>query len=214
MKDPNAPARALSGYMLFCQSKRKEVTKNNADASMTEISTLLGKLWSDSNDKAKAQFQSRANKLKQARDKKMEAYKLTPEYSEFQSRNKANNIIKKYAVQLGIVKKSYKSFPSDPNAPKRALSAYMCFGNDVRPSVMKANAGAPVSVIGKKIGENWQKLSGAKRAKYDKMAEKEKTSYQTRLAKYQKTKQYAEYMRIRAEYDAERKASGKSTVKK
>merc|ERR1712173_490594 len=111
--------------------------------------------------------------------------KQTEEYAEFQKRNAANNLIRKYATQLGINKKEYRSFPSDPNAPKRALSSYMCYANDVRPSLFKKNPDSSIGEIGKVIGGNWKKLSSAQKAKYEKMAAANKTKYEKAVAKYQ-----------------------------
>lgn len=43
MRDTNAPARTPSGYMLFCDAKRKIVTRDNPDCSMIELSTIFGR---------------------------------------------------------------------------------------------------------------------------------------------------------------------------
>jgi len=44
-KDPEAPKRPVSSYMYFTTDKRESVTKANADASPTQIMTILGGLW-------------------------------------------------------------------------------------------------------------------------------------------------------------------------
>ena len=41
-KDPNAPKRPLSSYMLFCQEKREEVKSKNKDAKATEVRGSVG----------------------------------------------------------------------------------------------------------------------------------------------------------------------------
>jgi len=46
-KDPEAPKRSLSSYMYFTTDKRESVTKANADASPTQIMTILGGLWNN-----------------------------------------------------------------------------------------------------------------------------------------------------------------------
>jgi len=213
MKDVNAPARVSSGYMLFCDSKRKTVTKNNPDSSMTELSTIFGKMWAEASAKSKQPFLTKASKLKEARDKKMEAYKLTPEYAEYQKRYRTDKLIRKYAAQLGVNKVEFRVFPSDPNAPKRPLSAYVCFYNDVREKISKQNPDNSMTENCKIIGENWNTLSETQKAKYEKMATKERTKYESTFAKYQKTADYKEYMRIREEYQAEKKMSGQTSKK-
>jgi predicted GIY-YIG superfamily endonuclease len=44
-KDPNAPKKPLSSYMLFCNAKRAEVKAANPDLKMVELSKLLGTQW-------------------------------------------------------------------------------------------------------------------------------------------------------------------------
>jgi len=214
MKDTNAPARVSTSYQLFCDSKRKQVTRNNPDCSMTELSTIFGQLWSEASEKVKQPFITKAGKLKEVRDKKMEAYKQTPEYSEYLQRFRTDALIRKYASQLGINKKEFRMFPSDPNAPKRPLSSYMCFANDTRSNVVKKNPDSSLGEVGRIIGANWQKLSKTQKAKYEKMSETLKSKYEKAVVKYQKTNDYKEYMKIREEYQTEKKNSGKSTTKK
>lgn len=44
-KDPEAPKRPSSSYIYFATEKRDEVRKNSPDASMTEVSKILGEMW-------------------------------------------------------------------------------------------------------------------------------------------------------------------------
>merc|ERR1719378_1789689 len=105
---------------------------------MTELSTMLGQLWSEASEKSKQPFLTKSEKAKQKYEKEMGAYKLTPEYSEFLQRKNTDKLIRKYAVQLGVNKNVFTRFPNDPNAPKRVPSAYFCYANDVRESVSES----------------------------------------------------------------------------
>ena len=49
-KDPNAPKKPLSGYMLFCDRTRKE------NPTMTYTATQLGELWKALSDERKAEY--------------------------------------------------------------------------------------------------------------------------------------------------------------
>ena len=49
-KDPNAPKKPLSGYMLFCDRTRK------AAPTMTYTATQLGELWKALSDERKAEY--------------------------------------------------------------------------------------------------------------------------------------------------------------
>lgn len=62
----------------------------------------------------------------------------------------------------------------DPGAPKKALSSYILFGNEVRPRIMKDNPGKGVGEIGKLIGNEWNSLTSKQKEKYEKMHEEDK----------------------------------------
>jgi len=207
MRDVNAPARAPSAYMLFCDSNRKKVTKNNPDCSMTELSTIFGQMWSEIDEKTKQPFMKKSCMLKDKRYKEMESYKLSPEYAEYQKRNRTDRLIRKYATQLGVKKVEFCRFPLDPNAPKRPASAFFCYSNDVRSSVAKNNPNNKITENGKIIGINWKKLTKTQKGKYEKMAIKEKSKYDDAMKKYEKTNNFKKYNKLRAEYESEKKIS-------
>mmetsp|Transcript_13731 Transcript_13731/g.38868 ORF Transcript_13731/g.38868 Transcript_13731/m.38868 type:complete len:635 (-) Transcript_13731:206-2110(-) len=75
-----------------------------------------------------------------------------------------------------------KKQKKDPNAPKRAMTAYMCFFNDVHDQVKAENADASFGEIGKLIGARWKALED--KEKYIKMAAKDKERYAQAMAEY------------------------------
>jgi len=55
-KDPNAPKRNPSAFLLFSQDKRKELKNLNPGMKNTDISILLGKAWRDTPAEKKRSF--------------------------------------------------------------------------------------------------------------------------------------------------------------
>lgn len=49
---------------------------------------------------------------------------------------------------------------------KKALSGFMKFCKDERPSVMKENPGIAFTAVGKELGKRWRSLSEAEKSKY------------------------------------------------
>eukprot|EP00494_Astrolonche_serrata_P025647 UN25908 len=84
MRDENAPDRTRSAYMFFCDKNRDKVIKNNPDYTMVEVMSGLGKLWSETDEKARTPFVKQAAKSKVKYHKEMEAYRQTTDYAEFQ----------------------------------------------------------------------------------------------------------------------------------
>merc|ERR1719300_884185 len=126
-------------------------------------------------------------------DKAMEKYKKTPEYA-------AHQVL----VQEAKIKDSKKPFRKDENAPKRPMSAYFIWMNEVgRPAYTKAHPGADLGAVGKALGEQWEGMSDADKQPFQDKAEKAKAKYQTALAKYQKTAAYKKYEEEKKAYKDE-----------
>jgi len=60
--------RTPSGYLLFCKEKRQQVKEENPSAKMTDITTILGKMWKSLTEKKKKPFMDQAAKLKEAKE--------------------------------------------------------------------------------------------------------------------------------------------------
>ncbi|KAG5370222.1 Non-histone chromosomal protein 6 [Yarrowia sp. C11] len=72
----------------------------------------------------------------------------------------------------------------DPNAPKRALSAYMFFANDNRDAIRAENPGIAFGQVGKALGEKWKTLTDAEKIPYEEKATADKKRYQDEKEAY------------------------------
>ncbi|KAL1957918.1 hypothetical protein VTO42DRAFT_5310 [Malbranchea cinnamomea] len=72
----------------------------------------------------------------------------------------------------------------DPNAPKRGLSAYMFFANEMRETVREENPGISFGQVGKILGERWKALSDKQRQPYENKAAADKKRYEEEKAAY------------------------------
>jgi len=71
----------------------------------------------------------------------------------------------------------------DPNAPKRALSAFMYFAKEERPAVLKAHPDFKVPEIGKELGARWAKCGN--KSKFEGLAAKDKARYDAEMKKFE-----------------------------
>lgn len=94
------------------------------------------------------------------------------------------------AAKAGVKAKGKKRSKKDPNAPKRALSAYMYFAKEKREEFVKKNPSlkSDISRMGKLIGESWSKLNPEGKAKFDRMAAVDKARYEKEITDYKKKK--------------------------
>lgn len=89
---------------------------------------------------------------------------------------------KKASVDGGVTKRKRK----DPNAPKRALSAFFFFSGDKRDALKAENPGISFGQVGKRLGEMWKELSDKDKKPYEEMAENDKKRYEAEMAAYKK----------------------------
>ncbi|EIE79999.1 hypothetical protein G6F46_001817 [Rhizopus delemar] len=71
----------------------------------------------------------------------------------------------------------------DPNAPKRALSAYMFFSQANREKVIKENPEAKFGEIGKILGAKWKEMTEEEKKPFVEKAEADKKRYEDEKAK-------------------------------
>lgn len=76
-KDPNAPKRNLSSYMLYSQAVRPETVATHPDLKAVDIAKLIGEKWNALTDKEKQPFIKQAEREKARFDKEITTYKAT-----------------------------------------------------------------------------------------------------------------------------------------
>jgi structure-specific recognition protein 1 len=158
-KDPNAPKRALSAYMIFSGAKRAELKETQPDLDFKSIATEMGKAWREVEDKS--EWDKKAAVEKARYDKEMEAYK--PPAALDSSDDDA-----------GASKSPKKKARKDPNAPKKNQSAYMHFGTAVRPKLREENPEMKMTEISKLVGAKWKECDAESRKEFDAKAAADK----------------------------------------
>ncbi|KAJ7737913.1 high mobility group box domain-containing protein [Mycena maculata] len=79
----------------------------------------------------------------------------------------------------------------DPNAPKRALSAYMFFSQDWRERIKAENPEAGFGEVGKLLGAKWKELDDEEKKPYIEQAAKDKTRAEDEKTAYDSGKKSA-----------------------
>lgn len=113
------------------------------------------------NDKEKKRFQSMAEDDKKRYDKEMKNY-VPPKTAKKRKRTK------------------------DPNAPKRALSAFFWFCKDERPKVRAEQPDSSVSDIAKELGKRWGLVTAEGKKKFEASANRDKARYEKESTAYKK----------------------------
>ncbi|KAL4159894.1 hypothetical protein PRNP1_000467 [Phytophthora ramorum] len=161
-KDKNAPKRALSAFMFFSNDIRDTVKREMPELQFLEISSEIGRRWKQITDEDRKPYDELAAADKRRYQEEKEDYVPDPSF----------------AAAKGSRKKK------DPNAPKRALSAYFFFCNEIRQEVRDENPNKKITEIATLLAERWRALPDKKRVKYQKMNEEAKIKYQQQMDVY------------------------------
>jgi len=158
------PRGRMSAYAFFVQSYSADCKRRNPNVKMgfSEFSKDCSEKWKTMGEKEKSRYVQMTEKDKKRYDSEMAHY-VPPK-----------------GQKGGKGKKRTK----DPNAPKRALSAFFWFCNDERPKVKAIMPGASIGDIAKILGKRWQDASHDVRARNEALNAKDKARYEKEIAIY------------------------------
>jgi len=72
----------------------------------------------------------------------------------------------------------------DPNAPKRPVTAYICFNQAARAKLKEENPELSFGELGKLVGQKYKELAPEEKAKYDEKVSADKKRYEREMAEY------------------------------
>jgi high mobility group protein B1 len=161
--DSNKPRGRMSAYAFFVQTCREEHKKKhpNENVVFAEFSKKCAERWKTMSDKEKQRFHLLADKDRKRYESEMSNYK-PPKGEKGKKRKRAK----------------------DPNAPKRALSAFFWFCNDERPKVKVILPDSSVGEVAKELGRRWQDVDPQVKSKYEALAAKDKARYEKEIKAY------------------------------
>lgn len=178
-KDPNAPKRAKSAYIFFCDDNRTQVSASlGEDAVATDVTRELGLRW---------------NALKAS--KKASDKQLMLKYEQLASKDKERYSTEKSAyvpaeVPQETTPKRRGGKKAVAGQPKRARNAYIFFCNDVRADLKESEPELKSSEITARQGAMWNELKAdpsraSELERYKRMAEEDKARYESEKAAFE-----------------------------
>ena len=200
----------MSSYLYFAKEKRESVMKQHPKAPPAEISKILGEMWKETKntkkyDKLATDAKKEYDKKKAAHDDAMKARKEAEEHEKIEKfQHEKEEALKMFKSTKEAVAKapspvddisvltddntkaSKAKKKKDPNAPKRALSAYNYFLTENQQAIKAGMTGDDIKQtdVLKEVARQWKELSDKKKAKYVKLADKDKTRYAKEMEAY------------------------------
>ena len=176
-KDPNAPKRAMTAFMYFSTVMRPKIKEESPDLAFGDIAKLIGKRYKELSDEDKAVYEKKAIKDKERYKIAMSNY-TPPDDSDDDDDNSKSKASKG--------KKAKKK--KDPNAPKRAMTAFMYFSTAMRPKIKEESPDLAFGDIAKLIGKRFKALPDEDKVVYEEKAKKDKERYKNAMLKYNSKK--------------------------
>ena len=170
----------VSAYFLYQNANRDHFKSLNPQMSPGELSKYISQHYKSLEPQEKAEWTTQASQLNASR--------LSAQQSI--SRN-----------HLKPSKKPPSKKRKDPDAPKRAVGAYVWFTMEERPKIQREFKGIKFAEIGKMLGARWRGLTPAEKKKYNLMASKDRDRLQTELKAY-KEKQTRQQKARKAQADS------------
>ena len=169
-KDPNAPKRPMTAYMFFNQDMRAKLKKENPKLTFGELGKLIGQKYKALTDDEKKKYDKLTASAKEKYVKAMKNYTPPePDSDDSDSDSDSDDDAPKKPVK--------KKAKKDPNAPKRGMSSYMFFNQDMRSKLKAENPDLSFGDLGKLVGQKFKELTDDEKAKYTKKAANDKERY-------------------------------------
>jgi len=146
-------------FVKMCYEEHKKKYPNE-QVQVTEISKKCSQKWKTMSDDEKRRFFELAQKDAERYQAEVAAYG-------------GDEVMRKR-----------KRAKKDPNAPKRALSAFFFFSNEKRQEVQQSHPEWKVGQIAQELGRNWKSITESDREIYDKKAHNDKERYAEEMRLY------------------------------
>jgi len=166
-RDPTAPKRNLSAYLLYQNAMRDQFKGDNPGMTFGQLSKYTSHMYKSLTPEEKAQWEERAQRDKVRFEEEMKHYNPPNGF------DAQGNLLAEFAVPRKNSKKNAK----DPNMPKRARGSYLLFTKDERPKIQLEDPCLKFTDMGAVLGERWRNLSEEDRKKYDGLAEQDKLRF-------------------------------------
>merc|ERR1719516_452504 len=89
LKDPSAPKKPLSAFMIFSGEERAQVLTDLGNLSMGEVSSELGRRWASLAPELKAKFEEKSMRERERYAEEMKDYTPSKDFLEAKSRQES-----------------------------------------------------------------------------------------------------------------------------
>jgi len=170
-RDPNAPKRNMSAYLLYQNAMREQFKALNPGMTFGQLAKYTSAMYSELPPPEKESWSARAEADKERYLQELKSYNPPPGY---------DAIVSAVATKGGHKGKPEK----DVNAPKRNVSAYLLYQNAMREQFKRENPGMTFGQLAKYTSHMYKNLTADEKSTWDSRAQQDKARYEAELAAY------------------------------
>lgn len=176
LRDPNAPKRNMSAYLLYQNGMREQFRAQNPGMTFGQLAKYTSAMYAEMPPAEKEAWVARAEADKERYLHQLASYVPPPGYDA-----KGDAIM---ATQLALTSKKRGKGKRDPNAPKRNMSAYLLFQNAMRNQYKRDNPGMTFGQLAKYTSHMYKNLTAEEKQTWVTRAEQDKVRYDSQIAVY------------------------------
>lgn len=176
LRDPNAPKRNMSAYLLYQHGMREQIRAQNPGMTFGQLAKYTSAMYAEMPVAEKEAWQARAEADKARYLHELSSY-LPPEGFDAKGDAILSTPMKAPGNKRGKVQR-------DPNAPKRNMSAYLIFQNTMRDHYKRENPGLTFGQLAQHTSKQYKKLTPEEKAMWSQRADEDKARYDAEIAVY------------------------------
>lgn len=170
-RDPTAPKRNVSAYLLYQNVMRDEFKAFNPSMTFGQLSKYTSSKYAQLAPEEKQVWTARANADKARYHQELSMYTPPPGY------DAKGDLIVTHIIRRGKTEK-------DSKAPKRNLSPYLLYQNAMREEFKKENPSMTFGQIAQHTSMMYKKLSEDEKANWEVRAQQDKKRYDAEISGY------------------------------
>mmetsp|Transcript_40173 Transcript_40173/g.97034 ORF Transcript_40173/g.97034 Transcript_40173/m.97034 type:complete len:395 (+) Transcript_40173:305-1489(+) len=175
-RDPNAPKRNMSAYLLFQNAMRDEFKSRNPDMSFGQLAKFTSAMYAQLPPMEKDTWVSKAEADKARYLQELSGYIPPPGFDP-----KGDALENHHQEEVkGRKGKTLR----DANAPKRNLSAYLLYQNAMRDTFKRENPGMTFGQLAKFTSHMYKNMTAEEKASWEAKAAQDKARYDAEIASY------------------------------
>lgn len=174
-RDPNAPKRNQSAYLLYQNAMRDTFKLQNPGMTFGQLAKYTSAMYAEMPPQEKEAWNQRADADKARYLHELSQYVPPPGYD-----------TKGDAIAGSAPMRTSKSgkISRDPNAPKKNMSAYLMYQNTMRESFRMENPGMTFGQLAKFTSSMYKSLTPEEKARWEEAALQDKGRYEAEMASY------------------------------